>query len=43
MTDEFVIINVRSQRVDYSESPDVFAIGLQELVDLTAGNIVSAR
>ena len=27
----------------YNEDPDVIAIGLQELVDLTAGNIVSTR
>ena len=29
--------------VDYSTPSDIFAVGFEEIVDLNAGNIVSAR
>ena len=29
--------------VDYNEPVDIFAIGFEEIVDLSAGNIVNAR
>ena len=37
------ILELLNPTVDYNEPVDIFAIGFEEIVDLSAGNIVNAR